>query len=59
MWMTWPNNKPSTVPGDDANRWIMEAKVGPDIAILCRGRSSMALLLRGLTQTQREGDNKD
>lgn len=42
--VTWPNNKPSTAPGEDANRWIMEARVGPDIAILCRGGSSMAPL---------------
>lgn len=39
---TWPNRRPSIGPGDEENRWIKEARVGPDIAIFSIGRSSMA-----------------
>lgn len=45
MCVTWPNRRPSTAPGENEKRWIMEARVGPEIAIFCRGRSSMAALL--------------
>lgn len=40
--MTWPKRRPSTAPGEVEKRWMTEAKVGPEIAILCRGSSSMA-----------------
>lgn len=33
--MTWPSMNPSTSPRDEENRWIIEASVGPDIAIFC------------------------
>ena len=40
---TWPYRRPSIGPGEVENRWIKEARVGPDIAIFSMGRSSMAL----------------
>lgn len=39
---TWPYRRPSIGPGEVENRWIKEARVGPDIAIFSMGRSSMA-----------------
>lgn len=45
MWVTWPNKRPSTAPEENEKRWIREARVGPDIAIFCRGWSPMAALL--------------
>lgn len=44
MWETWPNRRPSTSPRAVEKRWIMEARVGPDICIFCSGRSSMSQL---------------
>lgn len=32
MWLTWPKIKPSTAPLEVENRWIMEARAGPDMA---------------------------
>lgn len=41
MRLMWPNMRPSTSPAEEESRWIIEANVGPNIAIFSNGRSSM------------------
>ncbi|KAK8586276.1 hypothetical protein V6N13_082089 [Hibiscus sabdariffa] len=43
MRVMWPKRRPSTSAGEEERRWIMEARVGPDMANLCNTRSSMTL----------------
>lgn len=50
IWVTWPNKRPSTSPGEEEMRWINEARVGPEIAIFSNGGSSMETV-----ETKREG----
>lgn len=38
----WPYNRPSTSPGEDENRWIIDVNVGPEMEIFCNGGRSSA-----------------
>ena len=39
---TWPKRRPSTAPEEEEEqRWIKEAKIGPEIATFCNDSSSM------------------
>lgn len=42
----WPKRRPSKSAGEDERRWIIEASVGPDIAIFCKTRSPMTREIR-------------
>ncbi|KAK8578282.1 hypothetical protein V6N13_090949 [Hibiscus sabdariffa] len=41
MRVRWPKRRPSASAGEEERRWIMEARVGPEMANLCNTRSSM------------------
>jgi hypothetical protein len=43
---TWPKRRPSRGPEEEEKRWIREARVGPEIAILSMGGSAIALCER-------------
>lgn len=52
--VTWPKRRPSTSEGEEEKRWRREERVGPEIWIFSRGRSSMGSESPRMDELERE-----